>query len=173
MGRWAYFHPTDVEYKFGFGTQSSSDIQQFFGRDTTHYDLDYLQDQVDDAEGEEQVHLQAALDEIRSSVDSDGKPLAEIDEGNQFADSLEHMHEWSRDDAPEILAKLELLSVQTTLTVPDWTKYSELSIHDAHTALEADVKLDYEDSNHWLFWLGCVIYLQLLREEHLYADYEN
>lgn len=37
MGRYAFFN-TELEYKFAFGIQSSEDIQEFGGQDTTNYE---------------------------------------------------------------------------------------------------------------------------------------
>ncbi len=40
MGRWAYFS-TGLEYKFWFGTQSSSDILEFYGKENNELEDEY------------------------------------------------------------------------------------------------------------------------------------
>ncbi len=136
MGRYAYFS-TGFEYKFWFAVQPSEDIWEFGGNNTT--------------------------EETGGSVaegDCDGDCDCDCDCGHEEA---QPEHEWvASEDLDYIISKLLDCAKENGVKLPDFDSF-EKSVDGTNSMWNTIETYEFKEPKvHAWFFLGCVIYHQLL-----------
>jgi hypothetical protein len=177
MGRYAYFN-NGVEYKFWFGIQNSSDIEQWLGQRRIHFPLEAWEEVTDEDDEREELEMIRKWHE-QEHGDEEDIPLDQVpDEIKQtyFWDMVGENIRWSIDLLRGVEEKVEQMAAENGWEVPEWDDFE--GDQDGCDAMYEWLVKDKEPSAALAnYCLGCYICLLLKTadndgEAYISASYE-